>query len=302
MIKIQVKKLHTLTGHNDCVYALVEGPNPQYFFTGSGDGMVVLWDLENPENGKLIAKVNHSVYALEVDKVRNLLIVGHNFEGIHVIDLESRNELWSINLTNQSIFDIKVSGNDLFVATADGMVIILDIEKRAVKKHLKISDKSVRVLAINPDNRTLAAGLSDHTVKIFDLITYEPIHNLISHSNSVFALGFAPNHPILISGGRDAHLKIWDTETYTLKESIVAHMYAINYLAFREDGRYFVTCSMDKSIKVWETENFKLLKVIDKARYAGHGTSINKVLWSSYNQNIISISDDRKISIWDLEF
>jgi WD repeat-containing protein 61 len=79
-------------------------------------------------------------------------------------------------------------------------------------------------------------------------------------------------------------------------------MYAINYLAFREDGRYFVTCSMDKSIKVWETENFKLLKVIDKARYAGHGTSINKVLWSSYNQNIISISDDRKISIWDLEF
>lgn len=302
MIKIQVKKLHTLTGHNDCVYALVEGPNPQYFFTGSGDGMVVLWDLENPENGKLIAKVNHSVYALEVDKVRNLLIVGHNFEGIHVIDLESRNELWSINLTNQSIFDIKVSGNDLFVATADGMVIILDIEKRAVKKHLKISDKSVRVLAINPDNRTLAVGLSDHTVKIFDLITYEPIHNLISHSNSVFALGFAPNHPILISGGRDAHLKIWDTETYTLKESIVAHMYAINYLAFREDGRYFVTCSMDKSIKVWETENFKLLKVIDKARYAGHGTSINKVLWSSYNQNIISISDDRKISIWDLEF
>jgi WD repeat-containing protein 61 len=129
---------------------------------------------------------------LEVDKVRNLLIVGHNFEGIHVIDLESRNELWSINLTNQSIFDIKVSGNDLFVATADGMVIILDIEKRAVKKHLKISDKSVRVLAINPDNRTLAAGLSDHTVKIFDLITFEPIHNLVSHSNSVFALGFCP--------------------------------------------------------------------------------------------------------------
>ncbi len=302
MIKIQVKKLHTLTGHNDCVYALVEGPNPQYFFTGSGDGMVVLWDLEDPKDGKLIAKVNHSVYALEVDKVRNLLIVGHNFEGIHVIDLESRNELWSINLTNQSIFDIKVSGNDLFVATADGMIIILDIEKRAVKKHLKISDKSVRVLAINPDKRTLAAGLSDHTVKIFDLITYEPIQNLISHSNSVFALDFAPNHPLLISGGRDAHLKIWDTDTYTLKESIVAHLYAINYLAFREDGRYFVTCSMDKSIKVWETEGFKLLKVIDKARHAGHGTSINKVLWSSYNQNIISISDDRKISIWDLEF
>jgi WD40 repeat protein len=59
---------------------------------------------------------------------------------------------------------------------------------------------------------------------------------------------------------------------------------------------------MDKSIKVWDAESYKLLKVIDKARYAGHGTSINKVAWSSYNQNIISISDDRKISIWNLEF
>ncbi|WP_373496336.1 WD40 repeat domain-containing protein [Aquiflexum sp.] len=301
MIKIQVNKLHTLSGHNDCVYALVEAPDPQYFFTGSGDGMVVLWDLENPENGKLMAKVNHSVYALEVDKMRNLLIVGHNFEGIHVIDLESSNELWSINLTNQSIFDIKVVGNDMFVATGDGLIIVLDIEKRAIKKHLKISGKSVRILAINPENHTLAAGLSDHSVKIFDLITYEPIQILKSHTNSVFALAFDPNSKILISAGRDAHLKIWDTNTYTLKESIVAHMYAINYLAFREDGRYFVTCSMDKSIKVWDAESYKLLKVIDKARYAGHGTSINKVIWSSYKQDIISISDDRKISIWNLE-
>jgi WD repeat-containing protein 61 len=63
----------------------------------------------------------------------------------------------------------------------------------------------------------------------------------------------------------------------------------------------FVTCSMDKSLKVWDSNNFKLLKVIDKARHAGHATSINKVLWSSYNQQIISVSDDRNVSIWHVE-
>jgi WD40 repeat protein len=302
MVKIQVNKLHTLTGHNDCIYALAEAPDPRYFFTGSGDGMVVLWDLDDPKDGKLIAKVNHSVYALEVDPKRNQLIVGHNFEGIHVIDLVDQKELWSLNITNQSIFDIKVAGNNIFVGTADGMIIVIDTETRAVKRHLKISDKSVRVLALHPSGTKIAAGLSDHSIKVFDLNTLEPIHNLISHSNSVFALGYDPNSSMLISGGRDATLKIWDSVDYSLKQSIVAHLYAINYLAFREDGRYFVTCSMDKSIKVWDAESFKLLKVIDKARYAGHGTSINKVAWSRYNQNIISISDDRKISIWNLEF
>ena len=78
-------------------------------------------------------------------------------------------------------------------------------------------------------------------------------------------------------------------------------MFAINYVAFREDGRYFVTCSMDKSIKLWDASSLQLLKVIDKARHAGHGTSINKVLWSRYNQQIIAISDDRTISIWDID-
>lgn len=301
MVKIQVNKLHTLTGHNDCIYALVEGPDPRFFYTGSGDGMVVEWDLDNPKDGKLMAKVGHSVYALEVDKERNLLFIGHNFEGIHVIDLENSKELWSLKMTDQSIFDIKAVGNELYVGTGDGLIIVVDIEQRAVKKHIKVGKKSVRVFAIDPSKRQLAAGLSDHTIKIFNLSDHSPLHNLEAHNNSVFALAYSPISPKLISGGRDAYLNIWETNRYSLDESIVAHMFAINYLAFREDGKYFVTCSMDKSIKVWDSANHKLLKVIDKARYAGHGTSINKVLWSSYNQSIISVSDDRNISIWQIE-
>ncbi|MGY6521240.1 MAG: WD40 repeat domain-containing protein [Mongoliitalea sp.] len=301
MLKIQVNKLHSLTGHNDCIYALTEGPDPRFFYTGSGDGMVVEWDLDNPKDGKLMAKVGHSVYALEIDKERNLLFIGHNFEGIHVIDLENSKELWSLKMTDQSIFDIKAIGNELYVGTGDGIIHIIDIEQRAVKKHIKISKKSVRVLAIDPSRRQLAAGLSDHTIKIINLADHSPLHSLDAHNNSVFGLAYAPNKPMLVSGGRDAYMNIWDTEKYYLQESIVAHMFAINYISFREDGKYYVTCSMDKSIKVWDAETHRLLKVIDKARYAGHGTSINKVLWSTYNQSIVSISDDRTISIWQVE-
>ena len=79
-------------------------------------------------------------------------------------------------------------------------------------------------------------------------------------------------------------------------------MYAINHLVFSADGKHFVTCSMDKSIKVWDAETFHLLKVIDKARHAGHGTSVNKVLWTNFNNLLLSASDDRSISIWDINF
>lgn len=302
MSKIQVNKLHTLTGHNDCIYALTEGSDPRFFYTGAGDGMVVEWDLDAPKDGKLIAKLPHSIYALTVDRERNLLIIGHNFEGIHVIDLYENKEIWNLKLTDQAIFDIKVFAGEILVGTGDGVLVVVDIAERSIKKHIKLSSKSIRVMSIAPDKRQLAIGLSDHSIKILNLSdNFLPLANLTGHTNSVFALNFSPDEKMLVSAGRDAHMKFWESENYTLTENIVAHMYAINFLSFKDDGKYLVSCSMDKSIKVWDAENYKLMKVIDKARNAGHGTSINKVLWSTYSGQVISISDDRTISIWQIE-
>lgn len=301
MSNIQVKKLHTLTGHNDCIYALAEGPDPRFFYTGSGDGMVVEWDLDNPKDGKLIAKLPHSVYAISIDKERNLLYIGHNFEGIHVIDLREKKEVWSLKITNQSIFDIKIIGKSLFVATGDGVLTVIDVEEKSLVKHLKLSSKSARVMAVDKAQKNIAIGFSDHSIKIIDAFDFKPVQLLEGHTNSVFALAYSPVQNLLISGGRDASLKFWNTKTYQQTGNVIAHMFAINYLSFKEDGKYFITCSMDKSIKVWDAEDHKLLKVIDKARYAGHGTSINKVVWSTYNQSIISVSDDRSISIWKVD-
>ncbi|MEN2282795.1 WD40 repeat domain-containing protein [Algoriphagus sp. SE2] len=302
MSKIQVNKLQTLTGHNDCIYALTEGSDPRFFYTGAGDGMVVEWDLDDPKFGKLIAKLPHSVYAMEVDKERNLLFIGHNYEGIHVIDLNVNKEIWSLKFTDQAIFDIKIFGKEVFIGTGDGILVIVDIPTKSVRKRVKLSFKSIRVMTLSPTKKHLALGLSDHTIKILDLREdFHPIANLASHENSVFALSYSPDEDSLISGARDARLKFWSTSNYKLEETIVAHMYAINYLSFKEDGKYLVTCSMDKSIKVWDAAEKKLLKVIDKARNAGHGTSINKVLWSTYSGQVISVSDDRTISIWQIE-
>jgi WD40 repeat protein len=302
MSKILVNKLHTLTGHNDCIYALTEGADPRYFYTGAGDGMVVEWDLDHPKDGVLLARLPHSIYALEVDPKRNFLIVGHNYEGIHVIDLEEKVESWSLKLSSAAIFDLKVFGDELFVATGDGVLIVVDMQLRAVKRQVKLSSKSIRVLAIAPEKKHLALGFSDHSIQVLDLAADGvPIARLEGHSNSVFALEYSPDAKILVSGGRDACLKFWNTDRYLLEENVVAHLYAINYLSFREDGKYLVTCSMDKSLKIWDSTSRNLLKVIDKARNAGHGTSINKVFWSTYSGVIVSVSDDRSIAIWQIE-
>jgi WD40 repeat protein len=125
----------------------------------------------------------------------------------------------------------------------------------------------------------------------------------VAHNNSVFTVRYTPDEKFLLSGSRDARLKVWDASgSYRQSGEVVAHLYAINHLEFSPDGKHFVTCSMDKSIKVWDTEKLKLLKVIDRARHAGHGTSVNKVLWTTYLDQLLSASDDRTISVWNINF
>ena len=273
------------------------------FFSGAGDGMVVLWDLDAGDQGKLIAKLPNSVYALHYLHDANMLIAGHNYEGIHLLDWENKQEVGSLKLSDQAIFDIKSYHDHLYIGDASGLVSVVSYaEMRCIHK-IKDAEKSARSIAVNTIAGHLAVGYSDHRVRIYSLDDYRLIKEIKGHGNSVFSVKYSPDGQILMTAGRDAHLKVWDVATdYSSLEDIVAHMYAINNLDFSPDGKHFVTCSMDKSIKVWDAHTFKLLKVIDKARHAGHGTSVNKLLWTGHEELLISAGDDRAISVWDLEF
>ena len=300
---VQVQKLHTLTGHRDSVYTLQGSSNSQYFFSGSGDGMIVIWDLNTPEQGQVVAKLPNSVYALHHHRDSDLLIAGHNYDGIHVLDWQNKKEVGSLQLTKAAIFDIQSFGPHLLVATGEGGLIKVDAMSLAVSNQVQSSDKSARTIAVNESRGEIAVGYSDYTIRIFDWDDFRLKYEWPAHSNSVFVVKYSADGKFLFSGSRDARLKVWDaTSDYKQAGEAVAHLYAINHLDFSPDGKHFVTCSMDKSIKVWDTEKLKLLKVIDRARHAGHGTSVNKVLWTSFNNQVLSASDDRTISVWSINF
>ncbi|HET9054061.1 MAG TPA: WD40 repeat domain-containing protein [Cyclobacteriaceae bacterium] len=301
MHKVNIAKINAFTGHRDCVYTLQPSDKTNLFFSGAGDGMVVRWDMQNPEEGVLIAKLPNSIYALHYHAPSNQLLAGHNYDGIHLLDWENKRELASLHLTRAAIFDIQSHGNSVFAACGDGSLVCVDIEKLVVTAKNKHSEKKTRTIAVHPQRGELAVGYSDHYIRIFDLQSLALKHEWQAHLNSVFTLRYSPDGTLLFSGSRDARLKAWDVQAgYLQAVEVVAHMYAINHIEFSPDAKHFVTCSMDKSIKVWDTDKLQLLKVIDKARYAGHGTSVNKLLWTSFESRLLSASDDRSISAWQI--
>lgn len=298
-----VSRLQTLTGHKDCIYALSGGKSDHDLFSAGGDGMVARWNMSTPETGELIARLPNSIYALHYLAAEDRIIAAQNFEGIHLLDYVNKKELKSLKLTDSYIFDVKSFDKKIFVAAGDGVVYVVDNEGWNILDRLKYAQKSARTVAINRQSNELVVGYSDNFIRVFDLHDHSLKYEWSAHDNSVFTLQFTPDGKFLLSGSRDAHMKVWaSSSSYELRADIVAHMYTINHIAFSPDGKHFVTCSMDKSIKVWDSHEFKLLKVIDKTRHAGHGTSVNKLKWTAFNNQLVSASDDRTLSIWEIIF
>jgi WD40 repeat protein len=298
---MNIRKVDTFSGHRDSVYTIISDHTSQGFYSAGGDGFVIQWDLNKPDLGKLVAKAGTSVYALALDKSNGTLWIGQNYEGIQVLDTVNNRIEKTSKLTTAAIFDIQFAGEKAFLALGDGVIIVMDINSFAVQKHIKVSNKSVRSIALNLATNEFATGDSDCNVHIFDRDGFKLKKTIQSHSNSVFSVKYSPDGKYLFTTGRDAHLKVWDVnDAYGLVTDIPAHLYAINDIVFSPDNQLFATCSMDKSIKVWDAGAFKLKKIIDRARHAGHGTSVNKLLWTTFENQLISCSDDRMISVWEV--
>ncbi|WP_046244561.1 WD40 repeat domain-containing protein [Hymenobacter terrenus] len=298
-----VTKIATLAGHRDAVYALTGGAGST-IYSGSADGMVVGWDATNPaQDGVLLARVENSVYALRYLPELDFLVLGHNFQGIQAIDLTGKQLIHATALPPVAIFELVVSASRqrLYAALGDGTLAVLTVPDFRLEKLLRITDKSLRCLALHEGRGELAVGSSDTLTRILDLDSLSTKFTLGESTNSVFSVAYSPDDARLLTAGRDAQIRTWDVGAgYALMGTVPAHMYTINHLAFSPDGHYLASCSLDKSIKLWDAATMTLLRVLDRARSAGHGTSVNRLVWPGAENRLVSCSDDRSLAVWDV--
>lgn len=297
MPRLKVTKIAHFSGHRDCIYALGLSAHEHRFYSGASEGFIVEWNALEKGDGRLIANVGKPVYSLLADTGKDQLLCGTADGHLHVIDLEANKETRNIEAHTLGLFDMQFAGDLLITAGGDGIVCVWNKQDLSLVHRMRDSEKSARVIAVNPAKQELVVGFSDWMIRVYDLSTFALKRTLASHTNSVFALCYAPGGN-LFSGGRDAMLKVWN-EHGQLIHDIPAHTLQIKHIAFNPSGTLFATVSMDKTIKIWSAENYELLKVIDKARNDAHVNSINKLLWLN-DSELLTCSDDRTVMMWKL--
>lgn len=297
---LQITKAHQLVGHNASVFAVVADHDPRYILSGAGDGWLVRWDLEAPDLGKLVAKVETQIFSMCLLAGERRVVVGNMNGGVHWVDLEHPEATKNIAHHQKGVYAIVQVGPHVFTGGGDGLVTRWSVESGSSIESLQLSPASIRSIAFAPERNELAVGASDHSIYFLDASRMEVKYSIpAAHDNSIFCLKYSPDQKQLWSGGRDAHLKIWDLEAErTCLMDHAAHWYTINDLVFDPSGKYVATGSRDKTIRIWDAHNFKLVKAIETIRDQGHINSVNRLLWSSHKNYLISASDDRRLISW----
>jgi WD40 repeat protein len=298
---MNVKQIAKLTGHKGSIYTIVEGNEPHKVLSGAGDGWVIEWDLTNFETAKVVAKVETNIFSMAYLKSENWLAVGNMFGGLHWVDLNQKKDLKNIAFHEKGIFDILEVEDHIYTVGGDGKLAKWHIETQQIVESIQLTNTSLRSIDYDNLGKRFVIGASDNSIYFLDNQLNITHKVETAHENSVFTARFSDNGTKLFSGSRDAHLKVWDlNENFENISSQSAHLFTINNIAFHPTEPFFATASRDKTIKIWDLNTYKLLKVINVIKFGGHINSVNKLFWSSYNNWLISVSDDRTVIVWQL--
>ncbi|MEW6026458.1 MAG: WD40 repeat domain-containing protein [Planctomycetota bacterium] len=223
-------ELNRLTGHKDNIWSVAFSQNGKFLASGSFDRTVKFWD---PSKNKIICDLKRPAEIWSIAFSPNVLMLAAGDTACTI-----------------TLFDVPTS------TAKDGR---LDVRENKI---LQGHSADIFGMSFSPDNKLLASGSHDNTVKIWDVKSGECLKTLAGHRHLTYSVAFSPDGKMVASGSFDKTVKLWDVESGEEIRTLEGHEDQIRVVAFSPDGTVLASGAQDGTVKIWETATGKRLQNI----------------------------------------
>ncbi|WJX87155.1 hypothetical protein P8452_69374 [Trifolium repens] len=247
-------------GHKKLVTGITLPVGTNKLFSGSTDGTVRIWDCYSGQCANVInlgAEVNSLIS-----------------EGTWIfVGLSNIVKAWNIQTGSQYTLDgpngrvlAMIVGNDTLLAGAEDGVISAWRGIPEANSPFKLvaslrgHAKYVVCLTVGCLNKRLFSGSMDHSIKVWDLDTFECKMTVNGHTDTVTSLICWDN--FLLSSSWDCTIKVWAAnEENTNLEVAYSHnvengIVALNGMTDAEDNHILLCSCRDNSVRLYELPSF----------------------------------------------
>ncbi|TAQ90144.1 hypothetical protein B7494_g1561 [Chlorociboria aeruginascens] len=289
-------------GHVDGVYTMAKDPNSlQRFASGSGDGIVKVWDLTSREeiwNGTAHENI---VKGMAWTRDQKLLTCASD-RTIKLFDpynTPSRSVPSATWLGTNAFTSISHHRSHNSFAVASGVISIYDLERyTAPPEELKWPTSTDTITAVSfnqTETSILASVATDRSIVLYDLRTSSPVAKTVLKFASN-AISWNPMEAFNFAVANEDHnIYIFDMRKLDRALNILKdHVAAVMDVEFSPTGEELVSASYDRTVRLW-------------SRMKGHSRDIYhtkrmqrvfSVKWTPDSKYILSGSDDGNIRLW----
>lgn len=292
-------------GHVDGVYTMAKDPNSlNRFASGSGDGIVKVWDLTSRDETWNVGAHENIVKDMSWTRDQKLLTCASD-RSIKLFDpynTPSGSAPLATWLGTNAFTGISHHRSNNSFAASSGVISIYDLERfTAPPEVLKwpTSTDTITTVQFNQvETSILASCATDRSIVLYDLRTSMPLAKTVLNFASN-AIAWNPMEAFNFAVANEDHnIYVFDMRKMNKALNVLKdHVAAVMDVEYSPTGEEIVSASYDRTIRIWKARS-------GHSRDIYHTKRMQRVFSTKFTPDskyILSGSDDGNIRLWRAE-